>query len=66
MLHDRTDYVDWEDEDKKRHLLRLWLAIPGARPLPEIFKERYGKIDIGDRGGIIVPGSKLNAPLNPV
>ena len=32
----------------------------------EIFKERYGKIDIGDRGGIIVPGSKLNAPLNPV
>ena len=66
MLHDRTDYIDWEDEDKKRHLLRLWLAIPGARPLPEIFKERYGKIDIGDRGGIIVPGSKLNAPLNPV
>ena len=66
MVHERTGYVDWEDEDKKRHLLRLWLAIPGARPLPEIFKERYGKIDIGDRGGIIVPGSKLNAPLNPV
>ncbi|MBH66833.1 MAG: taurine catabolism dioxygenase TauD [Rhodospirillaceae bacterium] len=66
MLHDRTDYVDWEEEEKKRHLLRLWLAIPGARPLPEIFKERYGTIEIGDRGGIIVPGSELNAPLTPV
>ena len=66
MLHDRTDYIDWEDEANKRHLLRLWLAIPNARPLPQVFKERYGKIDIGDRGGIIVPGSKLNAPLIPV
>ena len=66
MLHDRTDYVDWEEEEKKRHLLRLWLAIPGARPLPEIYKERYGTIEIGDRGGIIVPGSDLNAPLTPV
>lgn len=66
MLHDRTDYVDWAEEEKKRHLLRLWLAIPDARPLPEIFKERYGSIDVGNRGGIIVPGSKLNAPLMPV
>jgi hypothetical protein len=63
ILHDRTAYDDWEDPEKKRHLLRLWLAVPGARPLPEIYAERYGQVTIGDRGGIIVPGSRLNAPL---
>lgn len=63
ILHDRTAYEDWEEPDRKRHLLRLWLAVPGARPLPEIYAERYGQITIGDRGGIIVPGSRLNAPL---
>jgi hypothetical protein len=63
ILHDRTAYEDWDDEEKKRHLLRLWLAVPGARPLPEVYAERYGQVTIGDRGGIIVPGSRLNAPL---
>lgn len=66
MLHDRTAFVDWEEPERKRHLLRLWLAVPGARPLPEIYAERYGKVTIGDRGGIIVPGSRLNAPLEAV
>jgi hypothetical protein len=66
MLHDRTSYVDWPEPDRKRHLLRLWLAAPDARPLPQIYTQRYGKIDIGDRGGIIVPGASLNAPLEPV
>ena len=66
ILHDRTAYEDWAEPEKKRHLLRLWLAVPGARPLPEIYAERYGKVTIGDRGGIIVPGSRLNAPLEAV
>ncbi len=65
ILHDRTAFEDWEDPDRKRHLLRLWLAAPGARPLPEIYAERYGRIIIGDRGGIIVPGAQLHAPLEP-
>lgn len=63
ILHDRTAFDDWEEPERKRHLLRLWLAVPGARPLPEIYCERYGRVTIGDRGGIIVPGSRLNAPL---
>lgn len=63
MLHDRTSYEDWPEPERKRHLLRLWLAIPGARPLPAIYAQRFGKVDIGDRGGIIVPGALLNAPL---
>ena len=54
QLHDRTAFVDWPDSDRRRHLLRLWLSLPGDRPLPDCFKERYGSIEIGNRGGIIV------------
>jgi len=67
LLHDRTSFEDWPEHDNRRHLLRLWLAVPGARPLPPVFAQRYGKVDIGDRGGIIVPGTvSLNAPLDAV
>jgi hypothetical protein len=34
--------------------------------LPPVYAERYGKVEIGDRGGMIVPGAKLNAPLEAV
>jgi hypothetical protein len=66
MLHDRTAFEDWPEPERKRHLLRLWLAVPGARPLPAVYAERFGTITIGDRGGIIVPGARLNAPLEAV
>jgi hypothetical protein len=64
LLHDRTAFRDWPDASKKRHLLRLWLSVVGDRPLPECFKERYGSIEIGNRGGIVVEGTKLNVPLD--
>ena len=63
MLHDRTGFEDWPDADRRRHLLRLWLAVPGARPLPEVFRQRYGSIEIGDRGGIVVPGTVPSVTL---
>lgn len=67
LLHDRTAFEDWDDPARRRHLLRLWLACPGARALPPVFAQRYGKVDVGDRGGIIVPGTTtLNAPLEAV
>ena len=66
IMHDRTAYEEWGDMARRRHLLRLWLAIPGARPLPEVYAQRYGAVTIGDRGGVIVPGVALNAPLEPV
>lgn len=28
ILHKRTEYEDWQDPTRKRHLLRLWLAAP--------------------------------------
>lgn len=64
QLHDRTGFIDWPDPNNRRHLLRLWLSIEGDRPLPECFKERYGSIEIGNRGGIITNQTKLHAPLD--
>jgi hypothetical protein len=63
MLHDRTAFVDWPEPERRRHLLRLWLAAAKARPLPPVFAQRYGSVAVGDRGGIIVRGTRLNAPL---
>ena len=51
LLHDRTGFVD--KPTAPRHLLRLWLSIPGDRELPPIFASRYGSITVGDRGGIV-------------
>ena len=45
---------------------RLWLAPPAARPLPPIYAQLYHGVDAGNRGGIVVPGTQLNAPLEPV
>ena len=56
MLHDRTAFEDWSDPAQRRYLLRLWLAVPGARALPPVFAQRYGSLTVGDRGGIVVPG----------
>jgi len=66
LLHDRTGFEDWPEPERKRHLLRLWLAPKNARPLPEVYAERYGMITPGDRGGVIVAGTRLNAPLEAV
>lgn len=63
LLHDRTDFIDWPEPERRRHLLRLWLAANDARPLPPVFAQRFGSVTIGDRGGIIVPGTCLQAPL---
>jgi len=65
MLHDRTAFTDWPDASKRRHLLRLWLAIPGDRPLPTVYKQRYGAIEPGNRGGIVTSNTRLNVPLQP-
>lgn len=65
-LHDRTAFEDWPEPERKRHLLRLWLAAPGARPLPPAYAERYGSVEVGNRGGIICKGTRLHAPLEAV
>ena len=63
ILHDRTAFEDYSEPDRKRHLLRLWIAPTNARPLPEVYAERYGSITPGERGGVVVSGARPTIPL---
>ena len=43
VLHSRTQYEDYEEDHRKRHLLRLWLNLENERPLsPELAEHRGG------------------------
>ena len=64
ILHDRTAFEDFPEADRKRHLLRLWLAPRGARRLPEVYAERFGSVTPGDRGGVSVPGARAIIPFD--
>jgi Taurine catabolism dioxygenase TauD, TfdA family len=43
-LHARTHYEDYDEPDRKRHLLRMWLSMPNTRALSpalgQIYKDR--------------------------
>jgi hypothetical protein len=64
ILHDRTAFEDFSEPERKRHLLRLWLAPPNARPLPNVYAERFGSVTPGERGGIAVKGSRATIPFD--
>jgi alpha-ketoglutarate-dependent taurine dioxygenase len=64
QLHDRTNFVDWPDPSRRRHLFRLWLSPEGDRTLPQCFEQRYGSIEIGNRGGIVTEHTVLSAPID--
>jgi hypothetical protein len=51
--HARTSFDDYAEPERKRLLLRLWLAVPGSRPLPEGWELVFGKTEPGVvRGGV--------------
>jgi hypothetical protein len=53
IYHARTRYDDHPEKEKKRLLLRLWLAVPGSRPLPRGYELLFGNIEAGAvRGGV--------------
>ncbi len=53
IYHSRTRYDDYEESDRKRLLLRLWLSVPGARPLPDGWELLFGTTEPGVvRGGV--------------
>jgi hypothetical protein len=59
-LHSRTPFEDFDEPDQRRHLLRLWLAVPSSQPLPSQWEEYYGDARAGAvRGG--VRGSAISA-----
>lgn len=64
QLHDRTGFTDWPDPARRRHLLRLWISPSQDRALPECFRQRYGCLTPGRRGGIVTAATRLHAPLD--
>ena len=65
-VHAREAFVDHQDANQRRYLIRLWLSSKNGRKLPEFLRERWGNIDVGSRrGGILVPGAVPVAHLNP-
>ncbi len=64
IAHSRTAYEDFPELDKRRHLLRLWLACEDGPELPAAFTgEHQGMTSGGRPDGIKVPGVPLVAPL---
>ncbi len=63
ILHSRTAYEDWSEPDRKRHLLRLWLACPGGPALPAPYEEQQGLNADGRPLGIHCPGVPLTADI---
>jgi hypothetical protein len=52
MLHMRTEFEDYPELEKRRHLMRLWLSLPNGRELSPGFAPFYRDIRAGAvRGG---------------
>jgi hypothetical protein len=52
MLHMRTEFEDYAEPEKRRHLMRLWLSPPNGRELSRAFAPFYGDTAAGAvRGG---------------
>lgn len=53
IVHSRTPFEDFPEADRKRHLLRLWLAVPDSQPLPADWAEYFIDTRPGSvRGGL--------------
>jgi hypothetical protein len=52
LIHSRTHFEDFDEPARKRHLLRLWLSIPGGRPLCDAMRDAYKSVERNTvRGG---------------
>jgi hypothetical protein len=58
-FHRRDEFIDAPDPALRRHLLRVWLAVPNSRPLDPRFAANYGSTKAGAvRGGMTEGMSK--------
>lgn len=49
ILHSRTEFEDWPEPGRERHMVRLWLTMPDPRrPLPDGFPRGPGYARTGD------------------
>ena len=44
VLHARTDYEDYPEPNRKRHLLRLWISLPSQAPLPTRLRTQRSRL----------------------
>jgi hypothetical protein len=57
ILHKRQAFTDWDEPERKRHILRLWLSMPNSRPIDPLFRDNYGAVEAGAiRGGMRAAG----------
>lgn len=54
-LHSRSAFEDWPEQERKRHLLRLWLSTDGAYPVHDDIEREIR--------GVTVEGTVLRASL---
>ena len=63
IYHGRTAYEDDASTHQERLLLRLWLAVPNSRRLPDGFDTLWGSTAPGAvRGGVVQPGTGRRVP----
>ena len=41
MYHSRTSFEDFEEPDRRRHLIRMWLSVHNSRPLSDLMHVIY-------------------------
>ncbi len=66
ILHARTAYEDWPEPERRRHLLRLWLACADGPALPDYMTTEFQGATVSGRpDGVRLPGVALKANLAP-
>ena len=63
LFHDRMSFEDYDEKDKKRHLLRLWISAYDDRELSDKYVDRWGSIKIAERGGVFDANLDINVPM---
>jgi Taurine catabolism dioxygenase TauD, TfdA family len=69
VFHARKAFRDHPDPERRRLLLRVWLAHASSRPLPQSFADLYGATDAGTYRGGVWPDIKplpLGSPITLV
>jgi hypothetical protein len=46
VLHARTDYDDYHEPQRKRHLLRLWISLPSNAPLATRLRTQRSRLEM--------------------
>ena len=57
-LHARTGYDDYPEPHRRRHLLRLWLKVAGARTLPPAYGEGRARSGVPRRSQLPVAAAR--------